>query len=118
MFGGGKMVVLCVLEDFEFYCVDNLLVSLLLCLVNVVLEDCGGQCMMCIVVGVDVCNCEYDIEIMFSVFFELVVVGVQVYLIFFDCCDEVLIKCYLEICWCYLLVMCNVLLVDVIVVEW
>lgn len=49
--GLGKFVVLCVLEDMGFYCVDNFFVVLLFDLVWILVD-----CEIFVVVSIDVCN--------------------------------------------------------------
>ncbi|UXI67502.1 RNase adapter RapZ [Tahibacter amnicola] len=86
--GAGKTIALRTLEDFDFYCVDNLPAALMPSLVDAV--SVGGH--RRIAVGVDVRNRAEDLNRLPEVLASLATRGVDYQLIFLDTRDEVLIK--------------------------
>ncbi len=93
MSGGGKTIALRAMEDYRFYCVDNLPAPLLTQLVKAVGRSHDGQHAR-IAVGIDVRS--EDLDRMPGMLSELAGAGVQVHLVFVDSHDEVLIKRYSE----------------------
>ncbi|HEX7341589.1 MAG TPA: RNase adapter RapZ [Rhodanobacteraceae bacterium] len=92
MSGGGKTVALRALEDLDFYCVDNLPVTLMPQLVKAI----GNGTHQRIAVGVDVRNRIEDLSQIPYMLSTLASEGVRVHLAFIDSRDEVLIKRYSE----------------------
>ncbi|MBL8300162.1 MAG: RNase adapter RapZ [Rhodanobacteraceae bacterium] len=86
--GAGKTVALRALEDFDFYCVDNLPAALMPALVNAV--SGGGH--RRIAVGVDVRNRSEDLNHLPQILAELATTGIDYQLIFLDSNDNVLSK--------------------------
>lgn len=86
--GAGKTVALRTLEDFDFYCVDNLPAALMPSLVGAV--SLGGH--RRIAVGVDVRNRSEDLNHLPQVLAELAEQGIDYQLIFLDSRDDVLSK--------------------------
>jgi RNase adapter protein RapZ len=86
--GAGKTVALRTLEDFDFYCVDNLPAALMPSLVGAVSR--GGH--RRIAVGVDVRNRSEDLNQLPHVLAELAGTGVNYQMIFLDSRDDVLSK--------------------------
>jgi RNase adapter protein RapZ len=86
--GAGKTVALRTLEDFDFYCVDNLPAALMPALVSAV--SGGGH--RRIAVGVDVRNRSEDLNQLPQVLAELARIGVDYQLIFLNSRDDVLSK--------------------------
>jgi RNase adapter protein RapZ len=93
MSGSGRTVALRAMEDFNFYCVDNLPAPLLPQLVKAVGRSHDGRNAR-IAVGIDVRS--EDLDRMPGMLSELAGAGVQVHLVFFDSRDEVLLKRYSE----------------------
>lgn len=94
MSGSGKTVALRALEDYDFYCVDNLPVELIPHLV----QSLGGRHgnYRRIAVGVDSRNREEDLEQIPHMFADLASDGIAWHLVFVDSRDDVLIKRYSE----------------------
>ncbi len=88
--GAGKTIALRTLEDFDYYCVDNLPAALMPALVGAVAS--GGH--RRIAVGVDVRNRPEDLHQLPEVLAGLARHGIDYQLIFLDTRDEVLIKRY------------------------
>jgi hypothetical protein len=86
--GAGKTIALRTLEDFDYYCVDNLPAALMPALVNAV--SIGGH--RRIAVGVDVRNRAEDLNLLPEILAELARSGVNYQLIFLDTRDDVLVK--------------------------
>lgn len=116
LFGLGKMVVLKIFEDFDYYCLDNLLINLLLDFVCSLFGDSGIEGLCWLVVGIDVCVQSDLIQFLYWCE-DVKVVGFDVQLLFFDVIDEILFKCYVDIWCCYLLSQFGLLLFEVIVCE-
>lgn len=116
LFGLGKFVVLKIFEDQDYYCLDNLLIYLLLDFVCSLLVNYDGSVLCCLVVGIDVRG-QVDLS-QLGDWWQLVIdVGVEVKVLFFEVSDEMVFKCYVDICCCYLLSQLGLLLFEVIVCE-
>lgn len=95
MSGGGKTVALRALEDFDFYCVDNLPAALIPALVRAATQGQRGA-RQPIAVGVDIRNRAEDLLRMPGVLSQLAADHVRVRLLFLDSRDDVLIKRYAD----------------------
>ncbi len=95
MSGSGKTVALRVLEDLDFFCVDNLPTALLPSLVREISGRKSSEWRP-IAVGVDIRNRAEDLEHMPNVLSQLASDNIQVRMTFLDASDEALIKRYSE----------------------
>lgn len=89
--GAGKTVALRMLEDLDYYCVDNLPSALIPALVAAVRGAQTG-CNPRIAVGVDVRNRAEDLQRLPDVLAEIAQSGLSYELVFLDTRDEVLLK--------------------------
>lgn len=94
MSGGGKTIALRALEDLDFYCVDNLPVSLIPQLVKALGGRRGDY--RRIAAGVDVRNHVEDLEQIPHMLATLASEGITAHLVFVDSRDDVLLKRYSE----------------------
>lgn len=91
MSGSGKTIALRALEDFDYYCVDNLPAALMAAFVA---EAMAGQQHSRLAVGIDVRNRSADLLRVPEILADLALHGVEHELIFLDARDEVLFKRY------------------------
>lgn len=89
--GSGKSTALHMLEDMEFYCVDNLPASLLPSMAEKLSAYKPGK----IAVGIDARNMSADLE-RFAELLKLVPSDVELHIIYLDAKDETLIKRFAE----------------------
>ncbi len=95
MSGSGKSVALHALEDFGYYCIDNLPASLLKSLLDEVTHtDEKGATR--IAVGVDARNRPQDLEALPGLIAELRDIDVQTDILFLQASDDILLKRYRE----------------------
>jgi UPF0042 nucleotide-binding protein len=92
--GSGKSVALRTLEDFDYYCVDNLPAELLPAFVQAVAGDAGGRARLA--VGIDVRNHASDLSRMGEWLSAVGALGFDHRLVFFDTRDDVLVRRYAE----------------------
>jgi UPF0042 nucleotide-binding protein len=92
--GSGKSVALRTLEDFDYYCVDNLPAELLPSFVQSFTGDAGGRKRLA--VSIDVRNAMTDLSRMGEWLSAVGALGYDHRLVFFDTRDEVLVKRYSE----------------------
>ena len=93
--GSGKSVALHVLEDLDYYCIDNLPAALLKSLLDEVTNP-EEQRATRVAVGVDARNRLNDLETLPSLIAELNNAGVQTDLLFLQASDDILLKRYSE----------------------
>ncbi|MEP6939261.1 MAG: RNase adapter RapZ [Rudaea sp.] len=91
MSGSGKTIALRALEDFDYYCVDNLPAALMAAFVA---EAMAGQQHSRLAVGIDVRNRSADLLRVPEILADLALHGIEHELIFLDARDEVLFKRY------------------------
>lgn len=89
--GSGKSTALHMLEDLDFYCIDNLPVSLL----PAIAEKLGVDKPSKVAVGIDARNMLEDLE-KFPVLIDSVPNGIDLHIIYLDASDETLIKRFAE----------------------
>lgn len=89
--GSGKTVALRMLEDLEYYCVDNLPVELMPAFVDSVTEGQPGRYPR-LAVGVDVRNRPEDLSRLPEILSRLATNGIAYELVFLDTRDDVLFK--------------------------
>jgi UPF0042 nucleotide-binding protein len=92
--GSGKSVALRTLEDFDYYCVDNLPAELLPAFVQALAGDAGGRARLA--VGIDVRNHASDLSRMGEWLSAVGALGFDHRLVFFDTRDDVLVRRYAE----------------------
>jgi len=93
--GSGKSVALHVLEDLDYYCIDNLPAALLKSLLDEVTNP-EEQRATRVAVGVDARNRLNDLEALPGLIAELRSAGVQTDLLFLQASDDILLKRYSE----------------------
>jgi UPF0042 nucleotide-binding protein len=93
--GSGKTVALHVLEDLDFYCIDNMPVALLKALLEEVTKP-GENSENRIAVGVDARNRRQDLAALPDLLTDLQESGVQTDLLFLQANDDVLLQRYSE----------------------
>ena len=93
--GSGKSVALHVLEDLDYYCIDNLPAALLKSLLDEVTNP-QEQRATRVAVGVDARNRLNDLESLPGLIAELRSAGVQTDLLFLQASDDILLKRYSE----------------------
>ena len=93
--GSGKSVALHILEDLDFYCIDNLPASLLKSLLNEV-PNSDEQPTKRIAVGVDARNRLSDLESLSKFISELRESNIQVDVLFLQASTNILLKRYSE----------------------
>lgn len=111
-FGFGKLVVFNFFEDLGYYCVDNLLVVMLMIFVLMLMENDIWK----VVIVIDVCF-GYGIDVLLEKLRKFVEYGVYFIFLFLYFYGEMLFKWYFELCWCYLLVIEGRMLEEVICCE-
>ncbi|HVF34201.1 MAG TPA: RNase adapter RapZ [Candidatus Saccharimonadia bacterium] len=89
--GSGKTVALRMLEDLDYYCVDNLPVELMPAFVDSVTEGQPGRYPR-LAVGVDVRNRPEDLSRLPEILSRLATNGIEYELVFLDTRDDVLFK--------------------------
>jgi UPF0042 nucleotide-binding protein len=92
--GSGKSVALRTLEDFDYYCVDNLPAELLPQFVQALARDEGARRRLA--VSIDVRNAMTDLSRMGEWLSAVGALGYDHRLVFFDTRDDVLVKRYSE----------------------
>jgi UPF0042 nucleotide-binding protein len=92
--GSGKSVALRTLEDFDYYCVDNLPAELLPQFVQALARDDGGRRRLA--VSIDVRNAMSDLSRMAEWLSAVGALGYDHRLVYFDSRDDVLVKRYSE----------------------
>jgi UPF0042 nucleotide-binding protein len=92
--GSGKSVALRTLEDFDYYCVDNLPAELLPSFVQSFAGDASGRRRLA--VSIDVRNAMTDLSRMGEWLSAVGALGYDHRLVFFDTRDDVLVKRYSE----------------------
>jgi UPF0042 nucleotide-binding protein len=93
MSGSGKTIALRMLEDLDYYCVDNLPTALMPAFVDAVTQAQPGLHPR-LAVGIDVRNRAEDLVRLPEILGELARQGIEQSLIFLDARDEVLFKRY------------------------
>jgi UPF0042 nucleotide-binding protein len=93
--GSGKTVALHVLEDLDYYCIDNMPAALLKALLDEVTKP-GENSETRIAVGVDARNRRQDLEALPALITDLKESGVQTDLLFLQANDDILLQRYSE----------------------
>jgi UPF0042 nucleotide-binding protein len=93
--GSGKTVALHVLEDLDFYCIDNMPAALLKALLDEVTKP-GENTETRIAVGVDARNRRQDLQALPALITDLKASGVQTDLLFLQANDDILLRRYSE----------------------
>ena len=95
MSGAGKSVVLNMLEDLDFYCIDNLPISLLQQLITLCINDESGFSSK-MAVGIDARNPVESLSALPDSIAQFKKEGINTELVFMEASDEVLTKRYSE----------------------
>src|SRR5690348_7145494 len=93
--GSGKSVALHMLEDLDFYCVDNIPAALLKAFVSHTLRSTERQYQQ-VAVGLDARNTRAEIATVPALIAELRASGVECELLFLTASDEALLRRYAE----------------------
>ncbi len=93
--GSGKSIALQTLEDLDYYCADNLPMSLLPAFVESLL-GAGNEDNDRVAVGIDARNNRRDIAEFSKIVDQLTTSGVEIETLFLQCSDEVLVRRYSE----------------------
>lgn len=93
--GSGKTTALHILEDLNYYCVDNLPVSLLPALEKEIVEQCNPEYQQ-VAVGIDARNPPADLQQFANIYHALGELGVTVEIFFFDADTPTLLKRFSE----------------------
>ena len=93
--GSGKSVALHVLEDLDYYCIDNMPAALLKSVVSEVTQR-DGHPEVRVAVGVDARNRKSDLDALPSLISDLQINDVVTELVFLQADDEILLKRYGE----------------------
>jgi len=93
--GSGKSVALHILEDLDYYCIDNMPVALMKSLLSEVTMP-GDKTATRIAVGVDARNRRHDLEALPDLISDLQSADLQIELLFLQASDDILLKRYSE----------------------
>lgn len=115
--GAGKSIALQALEDLDYFCVDNLPVSLLPDFARLIMLRHAKQAIPKVAVGIDARNAEDDLQHFSTVLENTRKLGVECEILFLEASNTVLLKRFSETRRKHPLTKKNVALADAIAVE-
>lgn len=115
--GAGKSIALQALEDLDYFCVDNLPVSLLPDFARLILLRHANQARPKVAVGIDARNAEDDLQNFSTVLENTRKLGIECEILFLEASNNVLLKRFSETRRKHPLTKKNMALADAIAVE-